>query len=190
MKTISITQAEMAGRISRFTDLSPLASQRNPAIPQAAADVVWARKLCSVIGLDEGLETPINQNAPIKGAAGMTMTFAVCPPGQGPSLHAHRDTYETFTVFQGRFEVRWNDDGGETAILEKYDTISVPPRVCRAFSNVSSEEGILQVIITGGVHDMTDIDFADAAAKEIEAVGPGILDEIKKTGLTFTAGQD
>ncbi len=37
---------------------------------------------------------------------------------------------------------------------------------------------------------MTDIDFADAAAKEIEAVGPGILDEIKKTGLTFTAGQD
>ena len=37
---------------------------------------------------------------------------------------------------------------------------------------------------------MSDIDFAAAAAREIEAIGPGILDEIKKTGLTFTAGQD
>jgi quercetin dioxygenase-like cupin family protein len=190
MKTISITQTGMAPRISRFTDLSPLADQRSAAIPQAGADVVWARKLLSVIGLDEGLETPINQDAPIKGAAGMTLTLAVCPPGQGPSLHAHRSTYETFTVLKGRFEVRWNDDGGETAMLNLYDTISVPPKVCRAFRNVSGEEAILQVIITGGVHDMSDIDFAAAAAREIEAIGPGILDEIKKTGLTFTAGQD
>ena len=120
----------------------------------------------------------------------MTMTMAVCPPGQGPSLHSHLNTYETFTVLKGRFEVRWNDDGGETAVLDLYDTVSVPPKVCRAFRNISDEEGILQVVITGGVHDMSDIDFAPKAAREIEAVGPGILDEIKKTGLTFTAGQD
>ena len=86
--------------------------------------------------------------------------------------------------------MRWNDDGGETAILDLYDTVSVPPKVCRAFRNISDEDGILQVVITGGVHDMSDIDFAPAAAHEIEAIGPGILDEIKKTGLTFTAGQD
>ncbi len=190
MKTKSIDQGEMARRISRYQDLSPLAGQRSPAIPQPAADVVWARKLLSVIGLDEGLDTPINRGAPITGAAGMTMTLAECPPGQGPSLHSHLNTYETFTVLKGRFEVRWNDDGGETAILDLYDTVSVPPKVCRAFRNISDEDGILQVVITGGVHDISDIDFAPAAAHEIEAIGPGILDEIKKTGLTFTAGQD
>ena len=64
MKTISIDQGEMARRISRYQDLSPLAGQRSSAIPQSAADVVWARNPHSVIGLDAGLETPINQDRP------------------------------------------------------------------------------------------------------------------------------
>ena len=36
----------------------------------------------------------------------MPMTLAVCPPGQGPGLHNHVKTYETFTVLKTRFEVR------------------------------------------------------------------------------------
>jgi quercetin dioxygenase-like cupin family protein len=186
MKTIRMTQDEMRERIARFRSLKPLPIQ-NPSIPEGARDVVYARKLLSVIGLET--KTPINAEAPITGAAGMTMTLAVCPPGQGPGLHSHRQTYETFTVMKGRFEVRWNDDGAERAVLELYDTISFPPGVCRAFRNIGEDEGILQVIITGGVHDMTDIDFSAKARDEIEAVRPGIALEFEKAGFTFTAGR-
>jgi len=186
MKTISISQREMQKRIARFRDLKPLPIQSSD-IPLAARDVVYSRKLLSVIGLEEA-PTPINVGAPILGAAGMTMTLAVCPPGQGPGLHAHRQTYETFTVLKGRFEVTWNDDGSERAVLELYDTVSFPPGVCRAFRNIGDEEGILQVLITGGVHDMTDIDFAEDAKRKIEAVGRGLSKEFEKAGFTFTAG--
>jgi quercetin dioxygenase-like cupin family protein len=187
MKTITMSQAEMAKRIARYRALKPLPIQ-NEAIPEKARDVVYSRKLLSVIGLEDA-STPINVGAPIIGAAGMTMTLAVCPPGQGPGLHAHRQTYETFTVIKGRFEVRWNDDGSESAILELYDTVSFPPGVCRSFRNVGDGEGILQVIITGGVHDMTDIDFSQNAKQQIDAVRPGLSAEFEKAGFTFTAGR-
>jgi quercetin dioxygenase-like cupin family protein len=189
MKTIRISGEEMEKRIARFRSLAPLPIQMDPKIPQAARDVVYSRKLLSVIGLESAANTPINANAPICGAAGMTMTLAVCPPGQGPGLHSHVQTYETFTVLKGRFEVSWNDDGSGRAVLEPFDTISVPPGVCRAFRNLSDEEGILQVLITGGVHDMNDIDFAPRAKQDIERVGAGLAAEFEKAGFTFTAGQ-
>lgn len=187
MKTTSISKAEMHKRIARFRALQPLPIQQSD-IPLAARDVVYARKLLSVIGLEEA-RTPINAGAPIRGAAGMTMTLAVCPPGQGPGLHAHRQTYETFTVLKGRFEVTWNDDGSEREVLELFDTVSFPPGVCRAFRNIGDGEGMLQVIITGGVHDMADIDFSEAAKLRIESVGRGLSEEFEKAGFSFTAGK-
>ena len=93
-------------------------------------------------------------------------------------------------MLQGRFEIYWNDDGGERAELGRFDTISVPPGVCRGFRNISEEEGILQVVISGGGHDLNDIDFAPKAAEEIEAIQPGLVTEFEKTGLTFTAGTE
>ena len=188
MKTTRISSQEMDKRIARFDKLKPLPIQ-NPAIPEKARDVIYSRKLLSVIGLEANSSTPINAEAPIRGAAGMTMTLAVCPPGQGPGLHSHRQTYETFTVLQGEFEVRWNDEGDESARLRRFDTISFPPGVCRAFRNVGSEEGILQVIITGGVHDMTDIAFSSKAKREIEAVRAGLAAEFEKVGFSFDAGE-
>ena len=187
MKTIQISTEEMRKRIARYRNLKPLPIQ-NASIPEKARDVVYSRKLLSVIGLEDSA-TPINAEAPIVGAAGMTMTLAVCPPGQGPGLHSHRKTYETFTVMKGRFEVRWNDDGSGSAVLELYDTISFPPGVCRSFLRIGTDEGILQVVITGGVHDMSDIDFAPEARRQIEAVRPGLAAEFEKVGFTFTAGR-
>jgi quercetin dioxygenase-like cupin family protein len=187
MKTITISEKDMEKRVARFKNLSPLPIQQSD-VPLAARDVVYARELLSVIGL-EGAQTPINAGAPILGAAGMTMTLAVCPPGQGPGLHAHRQTYETFTVLQGRFEVSWNDDGSGRAVLELFDTVSFPPGVCRAFRNIGDGEGILQVLISGGVHDMNDIDFAEDAKRRIEAVGAGLSKAFEAAGFTFTAGK-
>ena len=189
MKTIRISAQQMEKRISRFRSLKPLPIQ-NESIPVAARDVVYSRKLLSVIGLESNADTPINAGAPIVGAAGMTMTLAVCPPGQGPGLHSHRQTYETFTVMKGRFEVSWNDDGSASTVLELFDTVSFPPGVCRAFRNVGAEEGILQVLITGGVHDMNDIAFSENAKREIEAVRPGLTAEFEKIGFTFNAAEN
>jgi len=186
VKTKTMSGRDMELRISRFKRLKPLAIQ-NESIPEKARDVVYAHKLLSVIGLEE--KTPINAGAPIIGAAGMTMTLAVCPPGQGPGLHNHVQTYETFTVLKGRFEVSWNDDGSGKAVLEPFDTISLPPGVCRAFRNVGAEEGILQVIITGGVHDMSDIAFTPKARQDIEAVQHGLTAEFEKAGFSFDAGR-
>ncbi len=187
MKTIHITPEQMSRRVARFRDLKPLPAQTNPDIPQAAADQIYARKLYSVIGLEGGAATPINAGAPILGAGGMTMVIASCPPGQGPSLHAHRRTYETFTVLKGRFEVSWNDRGENTMVLDTFDTISVPPEVARAFRNVGDEEGLLQVIITGGVHDMHDIAFAPVVAEKIAAIKPEALAAFEKAGMKFDA---
>ncbi len=187
MKTIEITPEEMESRVSRFGALAPLPIQQDPEIPQEANDVIYARKLLSVIGLETEAETPINSGAPITGAAGLTMTLAVCPPGQGPSLHAHHQTFETFTVLKGRFEVTWNDDGSGRAELDEFDTISVPPKVNRAFRNIGNEEGVLQVLITGGVHDMTDIDMSPEVATRLDAIKGGVKEKFQAKGLTFTA---
>lgn len=188
MKTTQVTPAEMETRIARFARLKPLPVQSDPGIPLAARDVVYARKLLSVIGLDRGTDSPINNDAPIKGAGGMTITLAVCPPGQGPDLHSHRNTFETFTALTGRWEVFWNDDGSARTLLEPFDTISVPPGVSRGFRNVGAEEAILQVIITGGVHDLNDIAFRPAAAQKIRNVDAGALEAFEKVGFKFDAG--
>ncbi|CAN0322855.1 unnamed protein product [Discosporangium mesarthrocarpum] len=190
MKTIDIAPGEMATRVSRFAELKPLKAAESLDIPLEARDVIYSRELLSVIGLGGDADTPVNQGAPIQGAGGMTMTMAVCPPGTGPSLHAHQQTYETFTVLQGRFEIRWNDDGEQRVELDRFDTISVPPGVCRAFRNISDEQGILQVLITGGVHDMSDIDFPASTAEELASYGPGVVEAFRERGLTFTAGKD
>jgi quercetin dioxygenase-like cupin family protein len=174
----------MKGRVARFNELKPLPIQQSD-IPQAARDVIYSRKLLSVIGLEKET-TPINADAPIRGAAGLTMTLAVCPPGQGPGLHNHVQTYETFTVLKGRFEVTWGERGEERVVLDAFDTISVPPGICRAFRNIGEEEGILQVLITGGVHDMADIAFTENARQKIEAVGRGLAKEFEKVGFRFT----
>ena len=122
MKTKHISSEEMGKRVSKFKTLKPLSIQQDTNIPIEGRDVVYARQLLSVIGLDpkEG-NTPINSGAPIIGAGGITMTHAKCPPGQGPGLHNHINTYETFTVLEGQFEVSWNDDGSAAIILEKFD---------------------------------------------------------------------
>lgn len=188
MKTVELSPAEMEARIARFARLVPMPAQQNSRIPLAARDLIYSRKLMPVIS-HQGPDAPLNvAAAPIRGAGGMTMTIAVCPPGTGPGLHAHHRTHETFTVLQGRFRFAYGDAGQHCAELDRFDVISIPPGVCRGFTNVSEEEGILQVLITGGVHDMNDIAFPPAMADRIRRIAPEALSEFEKLGLKFDAG--
>jgi quercetin dioxygenase-like cupin family protein len=186
MKTRKTSRAEMDERIARFDELTSWAVQRNDRVPQAARDLIYARRLVTV-AVPQGLEGPFNNPAAISGTD-FSLTLAICPPGQGPGLHTHAKTTETFTCLEGRFRVYWGDEGEDEAILERLDTISIPPGVVRGFQNVGSEDGVLQVLITGGVHDMNDIALVPALARQLEEFGPDVLTEIEKTGLRFDAG--
>ena len=75
MKTEIISKKSMLKRVSFFKNLKSLPIQMDKSIPQEGKDIVYARELLSIIGLEDNTHnTPINQNAPIKGAAGITMT--------------------------------------------------------------------------------------------------------------------
>ena len=191
MKTKNISKNDMLKRISFFKKSMPLPIQMDQTIPQEGKDIVYARELLSVIGLEENSKhnTPINKNAPIKGAAGITMTIAKCPPGQGPGLHNHHQTFETFTVLTGKFLIEWNDNGTESVEIEQFDTISIPPGVCRSFKNISNKEGLLQVIISGGVHDMNDIAFTNAAKVKMEKIQKNLSKKFEQVGFKFNADQ-
>mgnify|MGYP003312419019 CR=1 FL=1 len=114
MKTLKISKEEMLKRVSVFKDLKPLPIQLDKSIPQEGKDIVYARELLSIIGLENNSHnTPINKNAPITGAAGITMTIAKCPPNQGPGLHNHQATFETFTVLKGKAKISMRKIGND-----------------------------------------------------------------------------
>jgi hypothetical protein len=133
MKTIDFTPEQMAERIARFDKLTPIPAQNNPNIPLPAADLIFSRKLLPVLSHPDvkGPSRYIGNLAPIKGAAGITMTLAVCPPGTGPGLHTHHQTYETFTVLQGSFRVTWGDTGDKSAVLTQPFTVTVTLHTAR-----------------------------------------------------------
>lgn len=175
----------LSGRIARFGQLDMVDLQKGSGLPQDIRDLLWSRELLPVIARADAKDGPFGRKAPIIGAGDISITYAVCPPGTGPSLHAHRRTYETFTVLRGRFEFSVGDRGEERAMMEELDVVSVPPGVHRAFKNIGSEEGVLQVVITGGVHDQKDVYFPASTAKLILEKGSEHLDHLVKSGLLF-----
>ena len=187
MKTVQMTAADLASRTARFDKLQAMSTLKdNPVVPEAARDIFLARKIMPIVL--EQTQNAFGSIAAIFGAAGLTMNISVCPPGQGPGLHAHHKTFETFFVLDGSFEFSVNDDGGEKVVLKQWDTLSVPPGVCRGFRNIADRDSTLLTVITGGVHDRNDISLPPSIGARIDAYGPGVLDEVKKIGISFDAG--
>ena len=102
------SREELEQRVARFDQLQPMSTFKDRAdIPQGAKDIIFARKLMPVIL--EQTKNPFGDTAAIYGAAGTTMNISICPPGQGPCLHSHNSTYETFMVLEGAFEFSVGD---------------------------------------------------------------------------------
>ena len=187
MKTVQMSADDVRERTARFDNLQAMSTLKdNPVVPQAAKDIFLARKIMPIVL--EQTQNAFGNAAAIFGAAGLTMNISVCPPGQGPGLHAHHRTFETFIVLDGTFEFTVNDAGDQKVVLNRWDTFSVPPGVCRAFRNIGERDGTMLTVITGGVHDRNDISLPPSIGAAIDAYGPGVLDEVKKIGLTFDAG--
>lgn len=173
------------GRVARFGQLLEIEPQRGHDLPQDVADLIWSRRLLPVVTRDDDAPSPFGTIAPIRGAGDISITYAACPPGTGPSLHTHRRTFETFTVLTGRFEFTLGDNGESAVTLDPFDVLSVPPGIARAFRNVGTAEGLLQVIITGGQHDVNDITFPARTAKAIAGHGEQYLAYFQSKGLFF-----
>jgi mannose-6-phosphate isomerase-like protein (cupin superfamily) len=191
MEAVRPSKAEMEERyVARHADLVQWDVQSQPDVPQEVLDLLYARQLCMSVA-PAGLQGPFANAAPVKDAD-FSLTWATCPPGQGPGLHTHAKTTETFTCIRGRFRVYWQDERGEGSesevVLEELDTISVPPGVIRGFQNIGDVEGIVQVLITGGVSDMNDIAAVPEYRERIAAHGEEALAAIEATGLSFDAG--
>jgi uncharacterized RmlC-like cupin family protein len=122
-----------------------------------------------------------NQNAPLKGLPGATVSVAECDAGDGPQPHAHIDTWEIFLCLEGRFDIVWGDRNEHRLTLEPLDLVAVPPTVMRIFKNVSDSVGRLMVIIQGA-EDMADsiASFPEVAADVEERFGAQAVDAIRR----------
>lgn len=150
------TAAEFARRIGRFSDLQAMSTSSDLAwVPQGAHDVLFARKILPVVL--EDTKNLFGNRSPITGAGGMTMFISVMPPGQGPCLHSHNNTYETFMVLEGTIEYHVGEPIEHTATLGKWDVLSVPPRVYRSFRNVGTTDAVQLTVISGPANERDDV---------------------------------
>jgi len=161
------TKEEIEARVSRFSELQPMSTASDLAwVGQEAMDVFYARKLMPVI-LDD-TKNPFGNQAPIIGAAGSTMFVSIMPPGQGPCLHSHNGTFETFIVLDGTIEYHIGEPVAHVVTLNKWDVLSCPPNVYRGFHNVGKTDAVQLTVITGAGEGRDDVSMPDSIAKKVE----------------------
>ncbi len=190
MKTVTPTPEEMARRTVRFKNLDSYQRQQERAtgIPADAFAQIAAHRVYPVM-------VPENYSgrsamAPLKGAPGLTLTIAECPPGNGAGLHAHEQGVENFFCLSGRFEIAWGDRGEHSTVIEPLDLCSVPPGVCRSFKNLSSETGRLLVIIQILGEEQADrVHYAPSVGAGIaQRFSAETLAALSRIGFKFDAG--
>lgn len=191
MDTLSITTEAMQRCIVRFPQTPPQkAAAAALGIPQAANELIAARDIRYYMGPPGARPAAASGTAPqVEGPAGLSVYVVECPPGQGPLLHAHWRTHESFFCLSGRFEVRMGPQGEHAAVLEPLDMVACPLGVSRAFKNVSDQPARLLVIIRGDSSDMSDIAYAPEVAQLLdEQFGAHVVQAFEKVGITFDAG--
>ena len=190
MQTTTITPEEMERRTARFPKLQSYQAQhgQTAGIPVEAFEQVAAHRVYPVMVPADYAGR--SQQAPLKGAPGLAITIAECPPGNGAALHAHEQSVENFFCLNGRFEIAWGDQGEHKLVLEPMDMVSVPPGVCRSFKNLSNETGRLLVVIQILTAEQADrVHFAPSVGEDLaKSFGRGTVDELRRIGFLFDAG--
>ncbi len=175
------TRAELDSRVSRYKQLREMTTRDNElaGVSQDAVDIIFARKILPVI-LDD-TKNPFGSHAPIYGAARTTMFISILPPGQGPCLHSHNDTYETFIVLEGRIEYDIGEPVAHRITLDKWDAFSCPPNVYRGFHNVGATDAVQLTVITGVSDGRDDVSMPDSVARQVRREhGEPVLEKFRK----------
>lgn len=193
MKTITVTREEMESRVARFSQITPQSNSysKEDGIPKEAYEMLTAKTLYLLMS-PECQGGPMAHQPAVVTKDKMSVIIAKCPPGDRPLLHAHHRTNETFFCLDGRFRIRWGDEGENQTFLEQYDMIAVPPGVVRDFTNVSDKTARLLVWITGETEDdFNDIEMPPIEAQRLEKkFGNEVLKKFKNIGVSFNAGVD
>lgn len=132
---------DMAKRIARFADLA--------FVEHGHLDTYLPgheRETSAVIG--PGVMEDAAHRPAIVTADGFNVTYARVKPGQGNALHDH-PTVEVFIPMSGRWSIKWGEKGENEAILEQWDTISIPPGIARSYRNIGSEVAFIMAILGG-----------------------------------------
>ena len=172
---------EIAARTARFDALLPMTTPIDRTIVnQDAMDVIFARTILPII--IEKTKNPFGSTGAVYGANGMTMNISVLPPGQGPCLHAHNSTYETFVVLDGSVTFKVGEQGQEQLTLNRWDSFSCPPEVYRGFNNASDSAGaVLLTVINGAPDARADVNVPASITHHLRATyGEAVVSEFRK----------
>jgi uncharacterized RmlC-like cupin family protein len=179
---------EMARRLARFAALRPQSAyyDKDSGIPAEAYEMVTAKTLYTIMAPSRNAG-PMSASPAIEGSDGLSVIIAECPPGDKPMLHAHFKTVENFFCLDGRFRIRWGDQGEHSVELERFDMISIPPGVCRDFTNIGDTTAYLLVLITGeSEEDYNDIAFAPADSEIFrKRFGGAVAQRLETIGFSF-----
>ena len=189
-KTKCPTQEEMKSRIARFKDLKSTKAQHgaNKGVPVEVMEMITAKTTYNIMSPTH-LGGQLSPNPPVVGgdAGVFRLGMVTCPPGNGPGLHVHWKTHETFMALTGKWEIQWGDEGQEKIVIEPYDLIAVPPQVTRTFKNISDADAHLLVVIQGKAEEFDDVGRAPITAKRIaDKYGQGMVDKLMALGWGFT----
>ncbi|MBT3808326.1 MAG: cupin domain-containing protein [Rhodospirillaceae bacterium] len=182
-----LTPEDMQKRVARYADLVPYKDTMNAAhgIAPEAMQLMSSDKVFPVMS-PEGWAGR-SKIAPIKGAPGLTVTIAECPPGDSSGLHKHTDTVENFFCVEGEIEILWGSKGENSITLGPLDFVSVPAGVYREFRNNGTEMGRLFVAIQTPPDEKKDtVIHAAAAGEEVERrFGRETRDAMADIGIKF-----
>ncbi|VCU69610.1 Cupin domain protein [Pigmentiphaga humi] len=190
MQTLCPTQEEMQSRIARFDKLKPRASHWNEDLGIPAEVLrIFNPKANYVLMAPASLPGRLSPNPAIVGGdqGVMRIGLALAAPNDGPELHVHWKTHETFMALSGRWLIRWGDEGQESIVLEPYDMIAMPPRVARQFINISDQDAHLLVFIQGQPEDFDDVGrLPSVRQKIIDQYGADVLAALENNGWDFS----
>jgi mannose-6-phosphate isomerase-like protein (cupin superfamily) len=178
-------------QIARLKNLRPTKydfAQANVDVPVEAYEMVASKNIYLLLAPKE--RTRSFSPPAVLGAPGLEISIVDCPPGNGPPLHVHERTRETFMPLDGRYEVTWGANGEHSTVLDAFDMFAVPPGVYRSFRNVSPKDAKMLVVVQGEAGEvMNDICYQASLAKQVSArFGQAIWDRMSKIGLRVGAG--
>lgn len=194
MKRWTPTQDEMKSRIARFADVVPTKKRHleEKGIPAEVLEMITAHTTRNIMSPGP-MGGQLSPKPTVEGgdAGVFRLGIVTCPPGNGPGLHVHYKTHETFMALTGRWEIQWGDKGEEKTVLEHLDLLACPPGVTRRFVNISDKDAHLMVIIQGQREEFDDVDRVPETAQAIAAkYGQGMVDKLQSLGWKFTIGRE
>ena len=83
-------------------------------------------------------------------------------------------------VLEGTIEYHIGDPVEHTITLNKWDTLSCPPRVYRGFRNVGDIDAVQLTVVTGMDEGNDDVSVPDSVAQDLEKrFGADVADAIR-----------